>query len=319
MANLGIGDVGNWYKNTLGREGDPQGLSYWKTQLEAPGADPNAIRNQFTQAAAKEYNGAGSNPWEDMRVAGGMNSVLSGSPYGSTYADYNKAINPDSYNMSIADRYAQPAQTTQPTQQNNSPTTGGPRGYDQKNPYLADMGRSITSQVNDNWTRNIAPSLRSGAMATGGFGGSRQGVVEANAAKDINQGLSNSLTNMYYGDYNNQMNRNLQQYGMDQGYDLGLRNNDLGFGQLDLGINQANFNNNLAGANFGRSVWQDQMANNGLGIGAATNIQNTPQDYFNNFSNSAYRAGGLGGTGEDKKTNNGSWLNTALGLGSLFF
>ena len=101
----------------------------------------------------------------------------------------------------------------------------GGYGY-QKNPYLDSMASNITNQVNDNWSRNIAPSIRSGAMQAGGFGGSRQGVVEANALKDINGGLTNSLTNLYGQDYQTSMGRNLQRYQGDQSYDLGLRNNE---------------------------------------------------------------------------------------------
>ena len=307
-GNLGL--PSDWYRSALGREGDQQGLDYWNQQL-AGGANPADVRQQFTQGAARELNGAQSNPYEDARVNLGMGAAMNS---GQSWQDFNKSVNPNSYNQSIGERYAEP-QNPYTAPSGNSPASSGGGG---QNPYLADMGKAITQQVNDNWTRVQAPSIRSGAMQSGNFGGSRQGVVEANALKDINTGLSGALANLYGTDWTNQQQRNLQQRNMDQSYDLGLRGNDLGFANLDLGINQANFNNNLAGANLGRDVWRDQMAANNLGIGAATNIQNTPMDYFNNFSQSAYRAGGLGGTGEDKKTNNGSWLNTALGFGSLF-
>ena len=92
------------------------------------------------------------------------------------------------------------------------------------NPYLGDMAKSITSQVTDNLQRNILPGIGSAAIAAGGYGGSRQGVVEANALKDANQGLSNSLASLYGQDYNNAMSRGLQKYQTDQGYNLGLGN-----------------------------------------------------------------------------------------------
>lgn len=209
----------------------------------------------------------------------------------------------------------------------------------QKSPYLDSMAAGITSQMNDNWSRNTAPSLRSGAMAAGGFGGSRQGVVEANAANDMNRSLGQNLTNLYGQDYQQQMGRNLQefqgnqQFALGQGnlglgnrqldnnaaqgrnsYDLGLRSNDLGFANLDYNINQGNFNNQLAGANFGLNVQNSLQAGNNLGLTAGNNIQNTPMDYQKYFGNSANAAGGLGGQGSSTGPGQqGSPLTGALG------
>ena len=144
------------------------------------------------------------------------------------------------------------------TVQQNTPSTGfgNPFQYDQQNPYLNGMADSIKNQVNDNLSRNILPNIAGGAQMVGGFGGSRQGVVEANALKDANQQLSNSLSNLYYGDYNNAMSRQLQKYSSDQGYDisqgnlaLGNKNSDqnynLGVGNLGLGLYNAANNYNL--------------------------------------------------------------------------
>ena len=128
-------------------------------------------------------------------------------------------------------------------------------------------------------------------MQAGGFGGSRQGVVEANALKDVNSGLTNALTNMYGQDYQTSMGRNLQRYQGDQSYDLGLRNNDLGFSNLDFNINQGNVNNQLAGANLGMNTWGTQQQGNQAGITAGTNIQNTPYNNWSNFNTAANNVG----------------------------
>ena len=183
------------------------------------------------------------------------------------------------------------------------------------NPYLDKMAQGITSHMYDNWTRNQLPSIRSGAMAAGGFGGSRQGVVEANGLNDMNRSLGQNLANMYGSDYNNSMGRNLQQQSINNSYDLGLRNSDLGFGQLDANINQQNFNNNLAGANFGMGVYGMMNGMNQQGINSGTQMQNTPLDYQKYFTNSANATGGMGGTqtGTQGTTSNG--LSQGLGLG----
>lgn len=105
----------------------------------------------------------------------------------------------------------------------------------QQNPYLSQMGDVLTNRVTDNLQRQIMPGIRSNAVAAGGFGGSRQGVVEANAMKDANQTISDALTGAYFQDFTNQMNRNLAQYGQNQNFFSNQRGQDLQ--QLALGAN----------------------------------------------------------------------------------
>ena len=158
------------------------------------------------------------------------------------------------------------------------------------------MGADIGNQLADTWNRQILPGTRSSAISTGNFGGSRQGVVEANAMNDLGKNYVSGLTNLYGNDWTGQQNRNLQNKGLDQSYDLGLRNNDLGFGQLDYQINQGNFNNGLAAANFGLGVQDYLGKNNVAGINAGTNIQNTQLEYQKYLNAAGVAAGGAGGT-----------------------
>lgn len=114
-------------------------------------------------------------------------------------------------------------------------------GQYQQNPYLQQMGDVLTNRVTDNLNRNILPGIRSNAVAAGGFGGSRQGVIEANAMKDANQGISDALTGAYFQDFTNQMNRNLAQYGQNQSFYNANRGMDLQ--QTQLGANLFNMGN----------------------------------------------------------------------------
>lgn len=182
-----------------------------------------------------------------------------------------------------------------------------------QNPYLAQQAQGITQQMNDNWTRNQLPSIRSGAMAAGGFGGSRQGVVEANGLNDMNRSLGQNLTNLYGTDWTNQQNRNLQKQGLDNSYDLGLRSNDLGYANLDAGIANSNFNNQLAAANFGLGVYNTMNQQTQNGINAGTTIQNTPLDYQKYFTNSANGVGSGYSTGTSSQTNPGNPYMSAIG------
>ena len=175
------------------------------------------------------------------------------------------------------------------------------------------------------------PSIRSGAMAAGGFGGSRQGVVEANGMNDMNRQYGQALTSMYGNDWSQQQGRNLQQQGLNNSYDLGLRSNelqnrsvnnsydlglrssDLGFANLDANINQNNFGNQMQAANFGMGVYNTLNNQTQSGINAGTNIQNTPLDYQKYFTNSANGVGSGYSTGTTSQTNQGNPLLGALG------
>lgn len=108
-------------------------------------------------------------------------------------------------------------------------TGGSSSSSSGSNPYLTDMGNAITSTVNQNMQRNQLPQIRSSAVASGNYGGSRQGVVEANAQSDANTSIANALANLYGTDWTNSQNRALQQYGIDLNYDLGLTNSNNSF------------------------------------------------------------------------------------------
>lgn len=182
----------------------------------------------------------------------------------------------------------------------NTKTSGS--GFGGQNPYLQPMMDSITNQVTTNFNRNVMPQISSQMMATGGYGGSRQGVIEANAMRDMNQGLANSLANL-----------GLQDFNAMRGYDLGLRGNDLGFAGLDAQIAQNNFNNNLTGAQFGLSIFDRLMGNNQTGINAGTNVQNTPMNYWSQFGNQFNSIGQGYGATTGSTSQQGNPIMGALG------
>jgi hypothetical protein len=183
------------------------------------------------------------------------------------------------------------------------------------NPFLGQMANAMTNKVTENLNRNIMPGIRSAATATGGYGGSRQGVVESNVINDANQGLSNALAGMYMGDYNSQMGRNLQQYGMDQGYNMGLgnlflgnRNSDqnfaLGLGNLGLGFQNSNNAYELGAGNLALG---NKNSDQNFALGAG----NLDLGYQN--SNNAYDLG----AGNLALGNKNADQNFALGVGNL--
>ena len=174
------------------------------------------------------------------------------------------------------------------------------------NPYLQQMGDMMAGTMTNNWQRQVQPQIASGAMAAGGYGGSRQGVSEANSANDLNNGIGAALASLYGNGYNTGLQ-----------YDLGLKNNQLGYANLDRNISNDNNNWQLQGANFGLGIYDRLQQGNQIGVNAGTNMQNTPQNYWNNFSNGANSIGQGYGTSTGTQNMPGSPVMGALGGAQL--
>lgn len=151
---------------------------------------------------------------------------------------------------------------------------GGMSSTGGQNPYSQTLSDMLASTMTNNWQRRIAPQLASQAVAAGGFGGSRQGVLEANSANDLNLGIGNALANLASNNFNTSAN-----------YDLGMANNALGYANLDRSINNDNLNWQLQGANLGMTMQDRMLAQMQMALGLGTNIQNTPINYWSQFAN----------------------------------
>ncbi len=198
-----------------------------------------------------------------------------------------------------------------------------PFTYNQQNPYLGQMANTITSQINDNLTRNVMPQIASGAQQVGGFGGSRQGVVEANALNSANKQAADALTGMYYGDYNNAMSRQLQKYGQDQSYNLGMAQNTTNRRGQDLNYNlgrqQVGATTRGQDLNYNLGQQQNLTSQRGqdLNYGATTRGQDLNYDLGNLQNNTTMRGQDYNLASnilQNQTTNRGQDLNYNLGM-----
>lgn len=192
------------------------------------------------------------------------------------------------------------------------------------NPYLDQTANSITGQLTRNMQQNILPQLRSNAIISGQYGGSRQGIAEANAISNLNQDLAPALTNMYSGAYENAQNRmagaadslNNQAYNTAFGNaNLGLQNN-----QQALQTNTQNLTNRnqaipMAQSGFGLL----QGLNDKYGsdyqnyINSAMMPQNVNWQNMNNYANLMFNGARLGGTGTNTQTQSPGLIPSILG------
>lgn len=221
----------------------------------------------------------------------------------------------------------------------------GGNAYGGSNPYLQQNIDSAMGDVTRQYQNTVAPQ-RAGAMAaSGSFGNSGQQAMQLEDQRNLGQTLANTSGQMRMADYTQQQamyqqdqqnrlaNRSLDQQGalanrgmdissrgQDRQYDLGLRSSDLGFANLDANINNSNFSNQLAGANFGMNAYNTLQNTNNLGITAGTQMQQTPFNNYQQFSNAANSIGN--GFSSNTQTNPGSPLTGALAgwqLGSAAF
>jgi hypothetical protein len=134
-----------------------------------------------------------------------------------------------------------------------------------QNPYLPAQAQAITNQVNQNLQQQQLPGINSGAIAAGGFGGSRQGIAQGLAIGQTNQGLSNSLANLNFNAWNQDQQNALQSRQIDNSYNLGLGNLGLGQMQAQQGFYTAQRGQDLQQAGLGANLIQS--GNSGLQAG----------------------------------------------------
>lgn len=143
---------------------------------------------------------------------------LTGVPPGQAAAQGQPAVqqpgsnNPANFMANLSQAPQTQGQPAQGLQQGGAQSLGfgGPQGGSQQqvgsNPYLQGQAQAIISQSNQNLQNNILPGINSGAMAAGGYGGSRQGIAQGLAIQGQQQSLNNALANLYGQSYQNDQN-----------------------------------------------------------------------------------------------------------------
>ena len=159
------------------------------------------------------------------------------------------------------------------------------------NPYLNQQASAITNQLTRNLNEQVMPGIRSEALASGQYGGSRQGIAEGLAASRLNQDLAPALTNLYGGAYENAQQR---MYGTanalnDQAFQNAQQNANRQFSGDQFNASN-NLQNNQFNANLGlqNNAQQMQMNSQNLqnrlqGLGALGTVQNMQDNNFGRY------------------------------------
>lgn len=85
------------------------------------------------------------------------------------------------------------------------------------NPYLQSYTQAATRPLTQNLTENVLPSIGANALASGGYGGSRQGIAEGLATARTQQQIGDVSTNIAMNAYEAERGRQLQAIDLAKG------------------------------------------------------------------------------------------------------
>lgn len=172
------------------------------------------------------------------------------------------------------------------------------------NPYLTDKINAAQGDLVRNYNLTTQPAYNSAMVKSGSFGNAGVQQMNENAQRNLQQSLGDISTNMRGQDYQNQqqlfMNdraQNIANYQWDQNFNRQLFNDAYGqnMGNLQMGIG-------LLGTMAGYNA--NDLTN-------GTNIQNTPLNYWSQFSNAANSI--ANGFGTSTSTTPGGGSNPLMG------
>lgn len=298
------------YQNTLGRQGDAEGVNYWAGQL-ANGVSPQAVQDSFNGSARTVYQDYLSNPNsvnatngnasllnQDLRGGGGTAGTFSGSQQGNAQSGLNSSIYNNLYGNSAPTQAMQAAPTAQ----------GASLGAYEKNPYLDAQANDIQRRSGQALDLGLQ-GIRSSAVGIGGLGGSRQGIAEGLATGQANDNLTGNLANLYGQDFTNSQNRNLQKYGIDTNANLTNQGQQQNF-------YTANRGQDLQQLGLGASLYNQGnqgYINQGQGVyGIGSTQQQAPFNVFNNANQSISPYSGFGSSSTSSGSQGGG-LNGIVG------
>lgn len=190
------------------------------------------------------------------------------------------------------------------------------------NPYLDQQSQAMIGSLTRNMNENVMPGLRSEALASGQYGGSRQGIAEGLATSRLNQDLAPALTNLYGTANENAQNRMMGTASQlnDQAYNTAFGNANLGLqnNAQQMQQNTQNLQNRLQGVNLANNSLNmlgglNSMQDNNFAqyMNAQQQPQNIDWNNLNNYANVISSGAGMGGT--QSQTNYSNPISGALG------
>lgn len=235
-------------------------------------------RNVDFKNSGKGRLGIGDGWGDPSATAGGGSGGYSGGYGGGSGASWGAAWNPGS--------------------------SAGSQGVNgMSNPYLQPQADAIRGQYARALTEDVLPTINQGAVAAGGYGGTRQALAQGKAINGMGLNLASALSNMYGNSYQFDQGNFTNQRGQDM--NSYTANRQLDQNGVQLGANLYNMGNS-------GSLTQGQGLYN---IGSTD--QNAMWQLLQNLSNLTGPYTGLNSTSTVNGTNSGSTLGNILGGATL--
>jgi hypothetical protein len=178
------------------------------------------------------------------------------------------------------------------------------------NPYLQSNIDKAQGDVVRNYNMTTQPAYNSAMVKSGSFGNEGVQQMNENSQKNLQGSLGNISDSMRMQDYNQQQNLYMQD-----------RAQNIGNYQWDQGFNRSLYNDaysqNMNNLQTGVGLLGTLAGYNSNDLTNANNIQNTPLNYWSNFSNQANGMGqGYGSTTGTVGSTSSPWTS-ALGGAQL--
>jgi len=298
----------------------PEAANLYKQGQNAISGAQGGI-DAYTQQMLNRFN----SPDFNYVTAPGGNAIT-----GAFDPKFNKVANTTAVSVGLPQARASQG-VLDPTQSLQRMLSGQP-----DNPYLQQQIDAMSSNMARNLNENVMPGLRSEALASGQYGGSRQGIAEGLAMSRMNQDLAPAITNLLGGSYENAQNR---MFGTaTQLNDQAFQNANM---NADRNMNTQQFNANLGLQNNQQEMQRQNqrlnahqtgldMLNQGLNM-QDTQFQNYIQNQLlpnqlnwnnlNQYGNVAVTGAGLGNQSTGKNTQSPgivpAIMGTAAGIGGV--
>lgn len=156
------------------------------------------------------------------------------------------------------------------------------------NPYLQSTVDGVLGDMTRNFNMAVSPSIRSSMVRSGSFGNSGLEQMGLEAERQLQSSMGRAASDLRYNDFWNN-----QQFGR----------------QLFQDAQQNNLNN----ASFGLGLLGTLNQFNQQDLSNATQVQNTPMNYWSQFTNAANSVGQGFGNTQSNTSMPGSPLMGALG------
>ena len=244
-----------------------------QTQYQMPsGANPNPWLQQQAQGIAGNI----TQNFQNTIAPQIRGSAIQAGGYGGSRQGIAEGLALQGMNRDIANAQANLFSSAYESDANRANTYGIAQMQNQLG-YAGLANQKDITGMNNATTRDVAGMNNATTRDVAGMNNATTRDVASmnNATTQRGQDLTNQLGTL-------QANNS---------YNLGVGQLGLGYGNLGLATNNANAANQLAAGQFGLNVWDAMNNANTQSLNAGTTIQNTPLNYWSQFSNVANQIG----------------------------